>query len=69
MNNEPISAAIADPSDIVWGRRGIAQVLNISLSRIDYLVREDRLPVRRFGDRIVASRRALLQAVLGSEAA
>ncbi len=68
MNNELISAMIADPNDIVWGRKGIVEVLNMNMPRVDYLVREGRLPVHRFGDRIVASRRALLAAVFGEAA-
>ncbi len=70
MTDKYTPSAAADSSDVVWGARGVGEVINAPVSRVNYMIRTGKLPVRRFGDRIVASRRELLAAVLsGNEAA
>lgn len=61
---------IASPSteDIVWEVDNIAQVIGRSERQTFHLLATGQLPAKKVGGRWVASRRKLLQAVLGDAA-
>jgi hypothetical protein len=52
--------------DVLWGANEIARVVNLSSSQVRYLVRMGHLPVAWVGNRMVGSRRKLLEAVGGA---
>mgnify|MGYP007051651346 CR=1 FL=1 len=67
---ENISAPSVAPSteDIVWEVAEIAKVIGRSERQTFYLLNTGRLPGKKIGGRWVASKRKLLEAVLGDAA-
>lgn len=68
-NSQTSTAKDIDADDIVWGVEGpggIAAVIGRTPVQTYYLIRKNRLPVRKLGHRtIVASRRRLLEYIAG----
>jgi hypothetical protein len=54
-------------SDLVWGARDIARVLGRSERSTFHLLESGHLPARRVGGRWCASRRKLLEALIGDD--
>lgn len=54
---------------MLWGAARIAEALNINVRQAHYLLEQGRLPAKKIGRRWVASRQALLSAMLSVEAA
>lgn len=54
--------------DIVWEVANIAKIIGRSERQTFYLLQSGQLPARKVGGRWVASRRNLLEAVLGDVA-
>jgi hypothetical protein len=50
--------------DLIWTGSEIAKVLNLTQRQCWYLLERGALPARKIGGKWVASRRALLKAVL-----
>jgi hypothetical protein len=54
----------APSDDLLWGAQAIADFLGVSVNRVYYLIREDRLPISKLGHKtIVASRKKLARAI------
>ena len=51
--------------DIVWGAEAIAAVIRVTQRRAFYLLENGSLPAKKLGGRWVASRRKLLDAIIG----
>lgn len=62
-------APSSTPSDIVWEVAEIAKVIGRTDRQTFHMLAAGHLPARKVGGRWVASRRKLLAAVLGEEAA
>ena len=56
-----------DAEDIVWGMREIAAAIRCNEKQAEHLRRLGKLPIRKVGGRLVASRRALHAALVGPE--
>ena len=54
--------------DIIWEVRNIADLIGRSERQTFYLLASGQLPAKKIGGRWVASRRKLLEAVLGDAA-
>ena len=50
-----------EPSDLVWGATGIAEVLNVNRRQAFFLLENKRIPARKIGGRWCASRARLLE--------
>ena len=55
--------------DIVWGAQAIAAVIRANERRTFRLLENGMLPAKKVGGRWVASRRKLLEAIIGEPAA
>lgn len=53
--------------DLIWTASEIAKVLNLTERQTWYLLERRELPARKIGGKWVASRRALLRAVVPSD--
>ena len=60
---------VDENSDLVWGAAEIGPVIGRSARITFYLLEKGILPGRKLGGRWVASRKALLPAVIGEEQA
>jgi len=60
---------IDENSDVIWGAANIGKVIGRSERVAFYLLEQGLLPGRKLGGRWVASRKALLAAVIGEEQA
>lgn len=65
-----VTAPPTDPSteDIVWEARNIAKVIGRTEAQTFHLLSNGHIPAEQIGGRWVASRRKLLEAVLGDAA-
>lgn len=59
--HEQTGDAVA-PSDLVWGAKNIAKVINRTPRQAYYMLKSGKLPHKRFGNRVAVSRAALLRA-------
>ncbi|MCA1467237.1 DNA-binding protein [Bradyrhizobium sp. IC3195] len=59
---------IEDSGDIVWGAEGIAGVIKRSVVATNHLLAQGALPAKKVAGRWVASRRRLLEHLLGEAA-
>jgi hypothetical protein len=51
---------LAASDDLLWGTQAIADFVGLSLSEVQYLIREGRLPIGRLGPKtLFASKRQL----------
>lgn len=57
-----------DP-DIVWGLEAIAKDIDRTVRQTHYMLSTGKLPARQIGNRWVASRRKLRNALIGEDAA
>jgi hypothetical protein len=51
--------------DILWGAAAIGKAISLTERQVNHMVATGRLPTRKVGGKLVASRRALIEAVLG----
>lgn len=58
----------ADESDLVWEAKNIAKVIGRTDRQTFQLLNAGQLPAKKVGDRWVASRRKLLEALTGEAA-
>ena len=63
MTSKETSVQSAD-HDLIWTGPEIAKVLNLTKRQCWYLLEQGALPARKIGGKWVASRRALLKAIL-----
>jgi hypothetical protein len=57
------------PAEVVWGARGIGEVISRPEKQVYHLVARGLLPAKRIGGRLCARRSELLKALSSSEAA
>ena len=60
---------VENTEDILWGAEAIAAVIRVTQRRAFYLLENGALPAKKVGQRWVASRRKLLEAIVGESAA
>lgn len=58
-----------ESDDICWGLREIAKAIRCTERQTEHLRKSGVLPVRKVGGRVVASRKALIAAIIGAEPA
>jgi excisionase family DNA binding protein len=54
-----MSAAVVIPEKLLYTRNEAAVMLNISIRKLDYLIEDKVLPVRRIGTRVLVTRESL----------
>jgi hypothetical protein len=59
---------MVDESDIVWGAEAIGQVIGRKPRQAFHLLESGCLPAKKLGGRWCASRRKLIEAVVGDDA-
>lgn len=68
MDIENVPSLEPSTEDIVWEVGSIAKIIGRSERQTFYLLQSGQIPARKIGGRWVASRRKLLEAVLGDAA-
>ena len=61
-----ISVPQNTPTDFLWGADAIALYLNLDRHQVYYLVRKNRLPVKKLGRRTFMARKSELDAAMSA---
>ena len=54
--------------DLLWGAEEISKVIGRTVTQTQYLLRTEKIPAKRVGERYVASKRKLIEYLLGEAA-